>query len=135
MYPLWYLILSHVVIEQQPCAEQAALFNTSMTAFGFTYAGEWSLGTNDCGEFLNGVNRGTRYEGTYDNTTTVVQGSCDDFTDSSAFNSTYKSQLVDFAYVQMDTFQVRQSRGDDACISIESTLETDISSPLALSST
>ena len=62
--------------------------------------------------FLNGVNNGTRYEGTYfDGSATQGQvfGSCDEWIDSSLWNATYKAQLMDLAYASMDSFQVRSS--------------------------
>jgi glucan 1,3-beta-glucosidase len=83
-----------------------------MSAFGFTMSGEWSLGVNDCGQFLNGVNNGTRFEGTYKDgspTEDVVYGNCDDFTDISTFNDTFKTQMMEFALTNMDSFQVGSS--------------------------
>lgn len=85
------------------CGAWAGMFNTSMARVGFTFAGEWSLGINDCGRFLNGVNNGTRYEGTYLGTQSF--GNCDNFDDASRFTDTFKSQLQDLALAQMDTFQ------------------------------
>lgn len=85
------------------CGAWAGPFNTSMRQFGFTYSGEWSLGINDCGRFLNGVGNGTRYEGTY--LTGPSFGNCDNFDDASLFNATFKSQLMDLARAEMDTFQ------------------------------
>lgn len=80
-----------------------------MNAFGFTMSGEWSLGVNDCGQFLNGVNNGTRFEGQYKDgspTEDIVYGNCDDFTDISTFNDTFKTQMMEFALTNMDSFQV-----------------------------
>lgn len=50
-------------VDQSPLASQASKpckawgggLNDSMAAFGFTVAGEFSNGFNDCGLFLNGV--------------------------------------------------------------------------------
>lgn len=89
----------------KPCTQWATMFNTSGTAFGPTFAGEWSVGINDCGQFLNGVNNGTRYEGEYPAPANVRFGSCDSFTDSSQWNDAYKAQVRDFALAQMDSFQ------------------------------
>ena len=59
--------------------------------------------------FLNGVNNGIRYEGTYLATQGQVFGSCDEWIDSSLWKATYKAQLMDLAYASMDSFQVRSS--------------------------
>lgn len=62
-----------------PCQQWSQGYNTSMQAFGFSFAGEWSLAVNDCGRFVNGVGLGTRQEGTYPTpatTTTNYVSSC-----------------------------------------------------------
>jgi hypothetical protein len=35
------------------CHNWANMFNTSMQNFGFTFSGEWSLGINDCGQWVH----------------------------------------------------------------------------------
>jgi len=47
------------------CNSWESYLGNSMSAFGLTNAGEWSFAINDCGEFLNGVGLGTRWEGSY----------------------------------------------------------------------
>ena len=63
--------------------------------------------------FLNGVNNGTRFEGTYLDGVSPnqgkVYGSCDLYTDSSTWNATFKAELMDLAYATMDSFQVSLS--------------------------
>jgi hypothetical protein len=49
----------------KPCQAWASNVNNSMKNFGFIAAGEWSNAMNDCGLNVNGVDLGTRYEGTY----------------------------------------------------------------------
>ena len=89
---------------ESACGDWAPMFNTSMAQFGFTYAGEWSLGINDCGRFLNGVGNGTRYEGTY-NAGDPSFGDCNNFDDASNFSDAFKTQLMDLARAEMDSFQ------------------------------
>lgn len=80
--------------------------NTSMDAFGMTAAGEWSNAINDCGLFVNGVNLGTRYEGTYTGSWPVI-GSCDPWLDYENYNQTTKDNMKAFAMSSMDALQVR----------------------------
>lgn len=79
--------------------------NTSMSAFGMTAAGEFSLATNDCGLFVNGVNLGTRYEGTFTGGPTTATGSCDQWNNWQSWNNDTKSQLKQFALSSMDSLQ------------------------------
>ncbi|KZV89886.1 glycoside hydrolase [Exidia glandulosa HHB12029] len=38
-----------------PCGTFGVPINASLNTFGFTYAGEWSLGFNDCGQYIWGL--------------------------------------------------------------------------------
>lgn len=49
----------------RPCTYWAQGYNASMRNFGLTVSGEWCLAINDCGEYLNNVGNGARYNGTY----------------------------------------------------------------------
>lgn len=49
----------------RPCNYWGAGFNSSMRNFGLTVSGEWCLAINDCGQYLNNVGNGARYDGTY----------------------------------------------------------------------
>jgi len=75
----------------RPCQWWSGAVNTTYNEFGFALGGEWSLATNDCGQYLNGVGLGARYDGSYEGSTRV--GSCDPFTDASRFSDAYKLQL------------------------------------------
>ena len=77
-----------------------------MSNFGLTTAGEWSNAVTDCGLYLNGVNLGTRYEGTYPGSTASV-GSCTPWTDWQNWDSTMKTAINTFALATMDALQVR----------------------------
>ena len=90
---------------QTPCNTWAATFNTSMGAFGLTTAGEFSNAVTDCGLWLNGVGLGTRYDGTFAGNWPVV-GSCTPWTDWQSWNTTMKTDIVNFALASMDALQV-----------------------------
>ncbi|KAJ4371684.1 hypothetical protein N0V86_008237 [Didymella sp. IMI 355093] len=87
------------------------------TGFGPTMCGEWSQADTDCTQYINNVNIGTRWEGTYDtgNASTAilkpqcpVQGkcSCDPANaDPSTYTDGYKTWLYQFAIAQMDSFE------------------------------
>lgn len=66
----------------------------SQSAFGVTYAGEWSNGFNDCGLFLLGVG-GTPSYG----------GNCRDWEDSSNWTPGTKAGIMQLALAQMDVLQ------------------------------
>lgn len=91
------------------CNTWAGMFNKSLNNFGITTAGEWSLAMNDCGQYLNGVDQGVRYEGTYPQFTTHV-GSCADFVDATKWDDVRKARLQDLALAYMDSFTVWSMR-------------------------
>ncbi|TFK76576.1 glycoside hydrolase [Pluteus cervinus] len=89
-----------------PCTTWASAVNDSMTAFGLTTAGEWSNAVTDCGLWLNGVNLGTRYEGTFqDGSTWPKIGSCDTWTNYKAYTDDTKTAMRQFALATMDALQ------------------------------
>jgi glucan 1,3-beta-glucosidase len=91
----------------QACSTWGGLMNTSMSAFGLTAAGEFSNAVNDCGTFLNGVNLGNRYDGTYVNEGPwPVVGSCTPWNDWQSYNQTMKTGLMSFVVSSMSALQV-----------------------------
>lgn len=91
---------------QTPCTTWASGVNTSMAAFGLTAAGEFSNAVTDCGLWVNGVGLGTRYEGTYPGDWPVI-GSCTPWTDWQNWNTTMKTDIMNFAMASMDALQAR----------------------------
>ncbi|KAF8509917.1 glycoside hydrolase family 5 protein [Gautieria morchelliformis] len=89
----------------QACSTWGPMINNSMGAFGMTTAGEFSLGTNDCGLFVNGVGLGTRYEGTFAGGPTTATGSCAQWDNWQAYSADTKNQLKQFAMSSMDALQ------------------------------
>lgn len=73
-----------------------------MNQFGFAMAGEFSLAFNDCGEFVNGVNMGAHYDGTYPGGGQVY-GSCATYTDYTQWSAQTKQQMMAFGMAQMDS--------------------------------
>lgn len=73
-----------------------------------TIIGEWTVAPTDCAKYLNGRGKGSRYDGTYPNSTRI--GSCDGKTDSaSSFSDSYKSFLAQSFQVQQYTYETSAS--------------------------
>ncbi|EPQ58738.1 hypothetical protein GLOTRDRAFT_12654, partial [Gloeophyllum trabeum ATCC 11539] len=87
-----------------PCNTWANNFNESMSAFGLTGAGEFSNAVTDCGKWVNGVNLGARYDGTFTGNW-PSQGSCDQWTNWPAWDDEMKQGMMQFALASMDALQ------------------------------
>ncbi|KAK4703423.1 glucan 1,3-beta-glucosidase, partial [Phenoliferia sp. Uapishka_3] len=88
-----------------PCDKWAWKTNMTLGTFGLTTTGEFSVAVNDCGRFLNGVNLGVRFEGTYPNTRKPAfagVGSCKKWDDYRDWNDEMKEDLKNIAYAHMD---------------------------------
>ncbi|KAM6500636.1 exo-beta-1,3-glucanase [Amanita muscaria] len=88
---------------QTPCNLWGQQVNASLGAFGVTIAGEFSNAVNDCGLYLNGVNIGTRFEGTYGVKGPV--GDCAPWMDWENWNADMKANIKHFAMASMDGLQ------------------------------
>ncbi|KIO27886.1 glycoside hydrolase family 5 protein [Tulasnella calospora MUT 4182] len=84
----------------KPCTQWAAGMNSSWNDFGFTLAGEFSLGVNDCGRWINGVGQGTRWEGTYQGGD-GTNGDCTEWNDYASWTQDRKD---DFKTLAMNSF-------------------------------
>ena len=87
------------------CSVWGPMMNNSMGAMGFTAAGEFSMATNDCGLYVNGVGLGTRYEGTFQGGPTTATGSCAQWDKWEAYSADTKDQLKQFVSASMDALQ------------------------------
>lgn len=87
-----------------PCGNWGNTVNNSMGAFGLTTAGEFSNAVTDCGLWLNGVNLGTRYEGTFAGSPPAV-GDCEVWTDWTKYDQKMKTDIKNFALSSMDALQ------------------------------
>ncbi|KAI0664584.1 glycoside hydrolase [Cubamyces menziesii] len=88
----------------QACKTWAAGQNDSMTAFGMTHVGEWSLAINDCGQWVNGVNLGARFDGTFAGNFPFV-GECSTYTDYTQYDDQWKADMKQFALQSMSALQ------------------------------
>ncbi|CAE6430525.1 unnamed protein product [Rhizoctonia solani] len=93
---------------RKPCNSRARLFNESMATFGMTISGEFSNAFNDCGFFLNGVNLGARYDGTFRfyNGSNAGAGSCVKWMDQRLWSAAEKEAIKQFALSSFDAYQV-----------------------------
>lgn len=97
--------------------EQTEQSMSTSTGYGPTMFAEWSQADTDCATYLNDVNVGSRWAGTYnsgDPLTQVLSPLCpaktncectDANADPSAYSSTYKQFLLMFAEAQMASFE------------------------------
>ncbi|KAI9299178.1 glycoside hydrolase [Neoconidiobolus thromboides FSU 785] len=89
-----------------PCTAWVNDFQKSSKNFGWTMCGEFSVASNDCGKWLNGIGLGARYEGTYEVKTPACKDcTCKDVDDYTKFTSKHKTFLAQFAQKQMDAFE------------------------------
>ncbi|KAJ7907933.1 glycoside hydrolase family 5 protein [Mycena leptocephala] len=87
-------VLAGGVWPRQACNTWGPSFNTSLFTFGVTIAGEFSVGYNDCGLYLTGVNMST-----------YLPRDCTLWEDSSNWNETLKAGLLELALAQMDAMR------------------------------
>ncbi|KAI8051563.1 glycoside hydrolase superfamily [Syncephalis plumigaleata] len=74
--------------------------------FGPTMVGEFSVATDDCAQFLNGVGKGARWDGTYQGSEPAHPGAtCAGRTDVKAWSPEYIGFLRQFSEKQMDSFE------------------------------
>lgn len=86
-----------------------------MTNFGLSISGEWSLAVNDCGEYLNNVGNGARFDGTYfatGSTTPTFEavGDCSSWNDWQAWDDTRKAGYIDVAYAHVSNDELSSHR-------------------------
>lgn len=102
------------------CQNWASVMGASMnpaTGHGPTMVGEWSQADNDCTLYLNNVDVGSRWEGSFNpgyNTAPVLTPSCPGAAnctcvpsnqDPSTYSDEYKAFLLQFAETQMEIFE------------------------------
>ncbi|WWC94566.1 hypothetical protein V866_001413 [Kwoniella sp. B9012] len=92
-------------LKVKPCQWWAASTNTTFQTYGPVNTGEWSAAWNDCGQWVNNVNSGSRYDGTFDGYAGKATGSCDYWNDYTQWNQTTKDALSHFVKGSMDAFQ------------------------------
>ncbi|KAG2218194.1 hypothetical protein INT45_006829 [Circinella minor] len=95
---------------QFPCHGWRAILNDSMKNAAPTMVGEFSIATNDCGKYLNGVGLGTRYENTLHKESSAKQLQCPTCTCENVENwkkwdKNYRHFLQSFLEHQIDSFE------------------------------
>lgn len=95
----------------KPCTYWAKSFNRTNADFGFNFAGEYSLAINDCGQWINNIGSGSRFDGTYPNVNTPdlvhfpVVGSCATWNDYTTWSPALKQSLIALADSSQDAMQ------------------------------
>lgn len=64
--------------------------------------GEWSAALTDCAFWLNGVGRGARWSGDYDNS--PKYGSCDPYTSATTWTDEHKKNVRKYLEAQLDAY-------------------------------
>ncbi|KAL0095630.1 glycoside hydrolase superfamily [Phycomyces blakesleeanus] len=93
-----------------PCGSWRSDLGQAMKDVGPTMVGEFSVATNDCGKYLNGVGLGTRMEGTFEEDgvkkpPVCPTCNCQAMEDWTTWDDGYKRFLKSFAERQMDAFE------------------------------
>ncbi|KAK6456117.1 glucan 1,3-beta-glucosidase precursor [Scheffersomyces xylosifermentans] len=71
--------------------------------YHWNIAGEWSAALTDCAKWVNGVGRGARYAGQYDNSAWI--GSCDPYLDLGTWPAEYRVNVRKYIEAQLDAFE------------------------------
>ncbi|ABN67731.2 Glucan 1,3-beta-glucosidase precursor (Exo-1,3-beta-glucanase) [Scheffersomyces stipitis CBS 6054] len=75
----------------------------SKKEYHWNVAGEWSAALTDCAKWLNGVGRGARYAGQYDNSAYI--GDCTPYLDLGTWTQDYKTNVRKYIEAQLDGFE------------------------------
>lgn len=70
----------------------------------WTVTGEWAAALTDCALWLNGVGRGARWSGDYDNST--LSNSCASYTLIDNWSPEYKNNVRKYIEAQLDAFEL-----------------------------
>lgn len=89
----------------RPCQVWAQRTNETSIMFGANNAGEWSGAVNDCGQWLNGVGLGARYDGTFEGYAGLGIGTCDFWNDYTQWDQATRDNLLTWVSSSMDAFQ------------------------------
>lgn len=89
------------------CQIWAGQTNTTLQSFGTVVAGEWSAAVNDCGQWVNRVNGGSRYDGTFQgyNGPNGGPGACNRWNDYRQWDQATKNGLRSVVMAEMDALQ------------------------------
>lgn len=76
----------------------------STKEYHWNFVGEWSAALTDCTRWLNGVGKGARYSGDFENSKYI--DSCGKYLDYSTWPSTYKTNVRKFVEAQLDAYEL-----------------------------
>ncbi|CAH7686391.1 glycoside hydrolase superfamily [Phakopsora pachyrhizi] len=90
------------------CNRWGARVSQTMEGFGLSISAEWSLALNDCGLYVNNIGWGSRFEGTWPNSTSPdpqfpAVGKCDTWLDHRLWTEEMKENFADVAQAYQDT--------------------------------
>ncbi|KAI7899033.1 glycoside hydrolase superfamily [Cokeromyces recurvatus] len=90
-----------------PCNAWKKDLQEVSTSVGPMMVGEFSLATNDCAKYLNGIGFGARYDNTYeeDSNPNCPSCTCKGVDDWENFTNDYKQFLLQFLEKQMDAYE------------------------------
>lgn len=92
-------------IQYLPCQQWATATNDTSRQFGTNNAGEFSAAVNDCGQWLNGIGLGQRYDGTYHDYENKRIGSCDVWNDYTQWDQATRDSMKAWTMSSMDALQ------------------------------
>jgi glucan 1,3-beta-glucosidase len=82
------------------------VFPNQSETVGITTVGEFTMTTNDCALFLNGIGKGARWDGTYQGSEPAHHGAtCNGSTDVKTLSHKYIGFLHQFFEKQMNSFE------------------------------
>ncbi|CEO60472.1 hypothetical protein PMG11_05098 [Penicillium brasilianum] len=114
------IVLNHTAKVEIICNSWYSMIqeiNSTSSGWGPTICGEWSQADTDCATYLNNVGRGTRWEGSYDTSSstaycpTADAGTCSCSSanaDVADYSTEYKKWLQTYAEAQMSAFETAQ---------------------------
>lgn len=73
------------------------------TEYHYNVAGEWSAALTDCAYWLNGVGRGARFEGQFDNS--PYYDLCANYVDVNKWSNEYRTNVRRYVEAQLDAFE------------------------------
>lgn len=73
--------------------------------YHWNFCGEWSAALTDCAPWLNGIGRGARWEGEWDNSSKL--GECQPYLSISTWPEEYKQNVRKYIEAQLDAFELQ----------------------------
>ncbi|CCG83734.1 protein of unknown function [Taphrina deformans PYCC 5710] len=92
---------SHAQHLSNACAHRGNLASTNSKIW--TLVGEWTAAENDCATWLNGFNKGARYDGSFPNSYYI--GSCSNQNQISTMSSAKLQEVKEYIRAQLDAYE------------------------------